>query len=128
MMRLLVDFEANLNGRVIKFNGEPNVTLLLRGMWRWFCSWISTLMVNAHLFNMQACLSTAHCSHHPTTQKPKSLLNHRGFTMQATLVMPIWCGTCCSRRATLTLPSNFRILGLGFRKGLGKEEPERVEH
>lgn len=28
MMRLLVDFEANLNGRVIKFNGEPNVTLL----------------------------------------------------------------------------------------------------
>ena len=28
MMRLLVDFEANLNGRLIKFNGEPNVTLL----------------------------------------------------------------------------------------------------
>ncbi|CAJ1343558.1 unnamed protein product, partial [Effrenium voratum] len=28
MMRLLVELEANLNGRLVKFNGEPNVTLL----------------------------------------------------------------------------------------------------
>ena len=28
MMRLLVELEANLNGRLVSFNGEPNVTLL----------------------------------------------------------------------------------------------------
>ena len=27
-MRLLVELEANLNGRLVSFNGEPNVTLL----------------------------------------------------------------------------------------------------